>query len=55
VHHSIIFEMNVESFRRRGAIERKNRALDTPPKENQGDDLLLIVAPSDTITATIKK
>ena len=33
VHHSIIFEMNVESFRRRGAIERKNRALDTPPKK----------------------
>jgi DNA replication protein DnaC len=33
VHHSIIFEMNVESFRRRGAIERKNRALDTPSKK----------------------
>jgi DNA replication protein DnaC len=25
VHHSIIFEMNVESYRRRGALERKNR------------------------------
>jgi DNA replication protein DnaC len=33
VHHSIIFEMNVESFRRRSAIERKNRTLDTPPKK----------------------
>ena len=33
VHHSIIFEMNVESFRRRGALERKNRALDTPLKK----------------------
>jgi len=33
VHHSIIFEMNVESFRRRGALERKNRALDAPPKK----------------------
>src|SRR6201996_8156387 len=33
VHHSIIFEMNVESFRRRGAIERKNRAFDTPSKK----------------------
>jgi DNA replication protein DnaC len=26
VHHSIIFEMNVESYRRRGALERKNRS-----------------------------
>jgi DNA replication protein DnaC len=26
VHHSIIFEMNVESYRRRDALERKNRA-----------------------------
>jgi DNA replication protein DnaC len=26
VHHAIIFEMNVESYRRRGALERKNRA-----------------------------
>ena len=36
VHHSIIFEMNVESFRRRGALERKNRALDTPIQERSG-------------------
>ena len=35
VHHSIIFEMNVESFRRRGAIERKSRALATPPKKTK--------------------
>ena len=26
VHHSIIFELNVESYRRRGALERTNRA-----------------------------
>jgi DNA replication protein DnaC len=26
IHHSIIFEMNVESYRRRGALERKNRS-----------------------------
>ena len=25
VHHSIIFEMNVESYRRRGALDRKNQ------------------------------
>ena len=30
VHHSIIFEMNVESYRRRGALERKNRSLVAP-------------------------
>jgi DNA replication protein DnaC len=33
VHHSIIFEMNVESYRRRGAIERKNRAATAPSKK----------------------
>jgi DNA replication protein DnaC len=33
VHHAIIFEMNVESYRRRGALERKNRASATPPKK----------------------
>jgi DNA replication protein DnaC len=26
VHHSIIFEMNVESYRRRSALERKGRS-----------------------------
>ena len=26
VHHAIIFEMNVESYRRRGALDRKERA-----------------------------
>ena len=26
IHHSIIFEMNVESYRRRGALDRKTRA-----------------------------
>jgi IstB-like ATP binding protein len=25
VHHAIIFEMNVESYRRRGALDRKNQ------------------------------
>lgn len=33
VHHSIIFEMNVESYRRRGAIERKNRSATAPSKK----------------------
>jgi DNA replication protein DnaC len=32
VHHAVIFEMNVESYRRRGAIERKNRASVIPSK-----------------------
>jgi len=35
VHHSIIFEMNVESYRRRGALERKNRTLVTPSKKDK--------------------
>jgi hypothetical protein len=25
-HHAIIFEMNVEGYRRRGALDRKKRA-----------------------------
>jgi DNA replication protein DnaC len=33
VHHATIFEMNVESYRRRGALDRKNRALDKPAKK----------------------
>jgi hypothetical protein len=33
VHHSIIFEMNVESYRRLGALDRKNRASTMPPKK----------------------
>lgn len=32
VHHSMIFEMNVESYRRRGALDRKNRAAATLAK-----------------------
>jgi DNA replication protein DnaC len=35
VHHSIIFEMNVESYRRRGALERKNRTPVTPSKKDK--------------------
>src|ERR1700759_1127133 len=50
VHHSIIFEMNVESFRRRGAIERKNRALDTPSKKIKEPVASCFVAPSDKHT-----
>jgi len=30
VHHSIIFEMNVESYRRRGALERTSRTTVIP-------------------------
>lgn len=32
VHHSIIFEMNVESYRRRGALDRKARAATSSKK-----------------------
>lgn len=32
VHHSTIFEMNVESYRRRGALDRKARAAAAPTR-----------------------
>ena len=35
VHHSIIFEMNVESYRRRGALERKQKAAPKPAGKTQ--------------------
>ena len=31
VHHATIFEMNVESYRRRAAIERKQHGAGRPP------------------------
>src|SRR5262249_52622299 len=37
VHHAIIFEMNVESYRRKTAIERKARSRPAAhPRDNQG-------------------
>jgi IstB-like ATP binding protein len=33
VHHAIIFEMNVESYRRRGALDRKSHAAVTSSKK----------------------
>jgi hypothetical protein len=33
VHHAIIFEMNVESYRRRGALDRKSQATVTSSKK----------------------
>ena len=36
VHHSIIFEMNVESYRRRGALDRKNgHSINRPRKSRR--------------------
>ena len=34
VHHSIIFEMNIESYRSRGALDRKSRAAATEPVDS---------------------
>jgi IstB-like ATP binding protein len=31
VHHATLFEMNVESFRRRAAVNRKHNGLGRPP------------------------
>jgi hypothetical protein len=45
VHHATIFEMNVENFRRRTAIERKTRARTSAlPRDIRS--LILIVAPN---------
>jgi DNA replication protein DnaC len=38
VHHSIIFEMNVESYRRRGALDRKGRATAASKKPTEPAD-----------------
>jgi DNA replication protein DnaC len=35
VHHSTIFEMNVESYRRRGALDRKARAAAAPTRSTE--------------------
>jgi len=37
VHHATIFEMNVESYRRRKALERKRGAGRSPTSDNQHD------------------
>ena len=44
VHHATIFEMNVESYRRRTALERK-RGPGRPPSRATIKNKLLIVAP----------
>jgi hypothetical protein len=31
VHHATIFEINVDSYRRRAALERKHKGLGRPP------------------------
>ena len=38
IHHSIIFEMNVESYRRRGALDRKGRAAAASKKASEPDE-----------------
>jgi hypothetical protein len=41
VHHATIFEMNVESYRRRAALERKrSRGPPAGPRDNHGQRLL---------------
>jgi DNA replication protein DnaC len=36
VHHAIIFEMNVESYRRRGALDRKSQTAPAASKKTKG-------------------
>ena len=40
VHHATIFEMNVESYRRRAALERKRGPGGRRPRDNQGKRLI---------------
>ena len=44
VHHSIIFEMNVESYRRRGALDRKTRATAPSKPANRGRRAVIVAA-----------
>ena len=50
VHHATIFEMNVESYRRRAALERKQTGRPDTGVQGQGAHAMLIVAPSDNQT-----
>ena len=49
VHHATIFEMNVESYRRRTAIERK-RGPGRPPSRATPNNIALIDAPRQSAT-----
>ena len=49
VHHAIIFEMNVESYRRRGALDRKSQTPTALPRTPRAR-LMLIHAASDNQT-----
>ena len=46
VHHATIFEINVDSYRRRAALERKQKAAGRPPELRDNQDLDA-VSPSD--------
>ncbi len=45
VHHATIFEMNVDSYRRRAALERKQKGPGRPPKHATIKDIGRCVAP----------
>ncbi len=52
VHHATIFEMNVESYRRRAALERK-RGRGRPPDPRDNNGQRLIAAPRQSKPGTI--
>ncbi len=39
VHHATIFEINVDSYRRRAALERKQKGLGRPPNHATSKDI----------------
>jgi hypothetical protein len=42
VHHSTIFEMNVDSYRRRAAMERKQKGAGRPPTYATFNDIAAV-------------
>jgi hypothetical protein len=39
VHHATIFEINVPSYRRRAALERKHKGAGEPKTDGPNDDI----------------
>jgi hypothetical protein len=49
VHHATIFEMNVESYRRRAALEREAEAA-ADPRDNHSECLIAAPATLNTVS-----
>ena len=47
VHHATIFEINVDSYRRRAALERKHKGAGRPPNRATISDLSPLSLPDN--------